>query len=182
MASKYITLKGKFKWTKIYEPDEYSGDKRFIMNFYPEDGAEWEKFSKSGLQLKVKDDEDGKFITLRRPFKRLFGDDVVFFSPPEITGAFTVQYKNSKGEVVRSYKKGEEEPVRVGDAITIGNGSLGLVNICIYDTQKGKGHRLENIKILDLVSLPDFVEKEDEEVELEKEPEKSKDLNDELPW
>lgn len=193
MATKYITLKGKFKWAKLYEPDEFSGDRRYITNFYPHDGGEWEKYNKSGLQLKVKEDEDGKFITLRRGVKRLFGDDVVFFSPPEITGAVNVQYKNSKGEVVRSYKKGDDEPTRDGEAVIIANGSMGLVNIAVYDTQKGKGHRLENVKILDLVSMPDldgppdFEDEPKSKDEPKKEPEKSdkkekEELNDDLPW
>lgn len=185
MATKYLTLKGNFKWAKVYEPDEYSGDKRYIVNFYPIDGGEWEKYNKSGLQLKVKEDEDGKFITLRRSVKRVFGDDIVFFAPPEITGAVNVQYKNSKGEVVRSYKKGDEEPVRVGEAVQIGNMSMGLVNIAAYDTAKGKGHRLENIKVLDLVaydSAPTFEDNSDEsKVELE-EPKKEELNDDQIPW
>ena len=184
MATKYHTFKGALKWAKIYEADEYSGDKRWIVNFYPHDGGEWEKFQKSGLQLKVKEDEDGKFITLRRGVKKLFGDEIVFFSPPEITGAVNVRYKNSKGEVVRSYKKGDEEPVREGEAVIIANGSVALVNVAVYDTQKGKGHRLENIKVLDLVAMPptsggDDNAKEDKE---ELEEDKKEELNDDLPW
>jgi len=51
------------------------------------------------MMLEPKEDSEGeKFINLRRPTKKLFGDEVTFFSPPEITGAFKVHYEIKDAE------------------------------------------------------------------------------------
>lgn len=155
MATTYASLKGKIKWPKVYEPDEYAGSKRWMVDFFPSDGAEWEKITKSGLQVEPKVSEDGKYIRLRRDCQKLIGDNLVVFCPPEITGAVEVHYTNAEGDKVRSYNKGEKITInRVGETAPIGNGSLALVNISLFDTARGKGHRLESIKVLDLVGIP----------------------------
>lgn len=158
IATKYFTLKGSVKWAKIYEPDEFSGVKRWMLNFYPADGAEWEKFQKMGTELQTKDDEDGKYVVFRRPVNKVIGDNFVMFSPPEISGAVEVKYVNDEGVSVRSYNKGDKVTVtRIGDPVPIGNGSVVLVNLAVYDVKvagnASRGHRLENIKVLDLVEF-----------------------------
>lgn len=157
MATKYYTLKGSIKWAKIYEPDEFSGVKRWMLNFYPADGAEWEKFQKMGTELGIKEDEDGKYVTFRRPASKVIGDNFVIFSPPEISGAVEVRYVNDEGISVRSYNKGDKVTVtRIGEQVPLGNGSVVLVNLAVYDVKVAgnvaRGHRLENIKVLDLVA------------------------------
>lgn len=157
MTTSYLKLKGKFKWSKVYEPDEYSGDQRFITQFYPEDDVEWAKFDKSGLQLMKKVDIDGeKYVSLRRPVKKMFPSDeeVTRFRPPIITGAVNVTYvdENNDDAVVHSYKKSDNVKFKiVGEQIPLGNDTKGVANIAVYDTLKGKGHRLESIHVNDLV-------------------------------
>lgn len=191
MATQYANLKGTIKWAKLYEPDSYAGAENWTLNFYPYDGAEWEKFQKTGLQLKVKDDPDGtsgKFFKLRRPTKKLIRDDLVVFSPPEITGKVNVSYQDADGNKIRQYNKGDKVSVqRVGDPVDLGNGTLVVVNISYYDTAKGKGHRLENVTVLDLVEYKSAEPKapvhEDAPKEEPKTDKKSKeDLNDDIPW
>lgn len=182
MATTYYNVKGRIKWPKLYEPDEYAGAKRYMVNFYPFDGAEWEKVQKSGIQSTVKEDEDGKYIVLRRPASKLIKDDLVIFCPPEITGAVNVHYVDKNGEKVRSYNKGEKTVERVGDPVNLGNGTLVVVNFCVYDTRQGKGGRLENLKVLDLVVFdkPEVVKEEDtaeDEVTVDNEAE-----GDKIPW
>ncbi len=153
MATEYFNVKGSVKWVKVYEPDEYAGAKRWMVNFYPFDGKEWEKIQKSGIQTQTKSDDDGKYITLRRPTTKVIKDDLVIFCPPEITGAVNVQYLNPEGERIRSYTKGEfkGDVILKGEKQNIDNGSVVIVNFCVYDTKQGKGHRLESLKVLDLV-------------------------------
>lgn len=185
MATTYWNVKGNIKWAKVYEPDDYLGQKKYVLNFYPSDGAEWEKVQKSGIQSTVKEDTDGKFIILRRPVSKLIGENLVIFTPPEITGAVEVHYTNDEGEKIRSYNKGEVKNVqRVGDATPIGNGSLGIVNFSSYDTRQGKGCRLEGIRILDLVGIEPKEEKVNNEDIDEDEVEAvvDNDKGDDIPW
>lgn len=176
MATSYYNVKAKLKWAKVYEPDEYAGAERWMVNVYPVDGKEWEKIQKSGLQSQPKEDEDGKYIVLRRPTKKLIGENLVIFCPPEITGAFEVTYVDKEGNKVRSYNKGEKTVERKGNTEIIGNGSTAIVNFCVYDTRQGKGGRLESIKILDLVGVEERVKEEDLPVEEEEEK------GDGIPW
>lgn len=183
MATTYYNVKAKVKWAKVYEPDEYAGAERWMVNIYPVDGKEWEKIQKSGLQSQPKEDTDGKFITLRRPTKKLIGENLVIFTPPEITGAFEVIYVDTKtGEKVRSYNKGEKTVERKGDPQVIGNGSTAIINFCVYDTRQGKGGRLESIKILDLVGLEDKPEVKAEDVPADEEVAVDNEGKDTIPW
>lgn len=169
MASKWINVKGKVKWAKVYEADDYQGAKRWALNFYPDNDKEWDVIKKNGLQLRPKEDDLGKYIQLRRSVSKVFGDDFTFFAPPKITGAVNVHYVNEAGEEVRTFKKGEKVE-RVGEATLIGNESTVIANICVYDTRQGKGHRLEGLNVLDLVEYTSSGNsKSDAEREAEKE-------------
>ena len=157
--------------------------KKWQINFYPFDEAEWTKFKETGLELKVREDgEGGKFVTFRRQTQKLIKDNIVLFSPPEITGAVTVLYQDAAGNSIRSYNKGDNVKVNiVGEQVPIGNDSVALVNISVYETIKGKGHRLENIKVLDLVEYakPDQTLAKEEPKEA---PSLKKDMDDDIPW
>ena len=160
MATTWISVKGKVNWAKVYEPDSYAGAERWMVDFYPADGGEWEKLQKGGLQVTPKEGPDGKFVRLRRDTKKLFKDDLIGFCPPEITGAVNVHYTNAAGDKIRQYDKGDKsfKVNMVGEKVIIGNGSLVIVNLALFDTSKGKGHRLEGLKVLDLVGIPDRVD------------------------
>ncbi|QIG73050.1 hypothetical protein EVB99_059 [Rhizobium phage RHph_N3_19] len=152
MSTKWISVKGVVKWAKVYEPDVFSGASNWKVSFCPLDATEKKKITDSGMQLSYKMDEsDGlEYIRLRRPDKKLFKDEVTFFAPPEVSGKVTVQYQDENGDRIRQYKKGDKVN-RVGEPVEIGNGSTVIANICVYDTVKGKGHRLEGLTVLDLV-------------------------------
>lgn len=162
MASKWINVRGAVKWTKLYDADEFAGAKRWIMSFYPENEKEWDVINKAGIQLRPKEDDLGKFISLRRPVSKVFGDDITFFTPPKITGAVNVHYVDGDGNEIRQFKKGDKVE-RVGEPTLIGNESKVIVNICVYDTRQGKGHRLEAVNVLDLVEYTGGNNKSDAE-------------------
>lgn len=195
MATKWITVRGVVRWTKVYEPDAFMGAENWKVDFAPLNAQERKKWDDTGIQLKFRKEDDGlEYTRLRRPVKKVFSDEVTFFAPPEITGAVSVQYQDENGERIRQYKKGDKVN-RVGEPIEIGNGSEVLVNVCYYDTVKGKGHRLESINVLNLI---EFVRSErpaedrEESVKPEVKKEKAKpakeektaseDLNDDIPW
>jgi hypothetical protein len=128
-----------------------------------------------------------------------------------------VLYVNKEGERVRQYTKGDKVKVyrvdaegnEIKDPVLIGNGSTVLANFSYYQTGKGAGHRLENIKVLDLVAfqegtgggativVPKITEDEEEAPKSEKkgngEGKRTKsgqhtvsgvheDLDDKIPW
>lgn len=193
MATQYTNLKGVLKWAKVYDPDEAFGTKNWKVNLYFHDEKELEKFQRTGLQMGIKEDMDGKYITLRRPVQKLIRDDLVMFSPPEITGVVNVKYVNEDGEKVRQFNKGDKvKVIREGEPVLLGNGTVGIVNLSYYNTSKGFGHRLESIRVIDLVEYEGNAstpKKEPEEelpvpakVKTKGKVSTEEALNDKLPW
>ena len=168
MATEYIKLRGKVKWCKCYEPDEFNGATRWIVQFYPGSEEDWKKFKDSGLQMQPKEDKDGdgKFITIRRDTKKLIKDDLVLFSPPFIEGEVEVKYVDQNGKTCYSHNKGDGTIVsRDGDPVVIANGSEVVMDIAVYDTKMGKGHRWERMKVLTLEAMPEREEPVEDNVE-----------------
>lgn len=152
------------------------------------------------------------FITFRRPTKKVIRDEFVIFAPPEISGAITVKYVDEDGEKIRQFNKGDKKKIIPVDEdgneikgeidwkneenrkFLIPNGSLVLANFSYYDTAKGKGHRLENIRVLEVKEYeikeeskteskePVAEVKTEKKVKKEEKPTISEDLNDKIPW
>ena len=171
-SGEYHKFKGYVAWCRPYQPDEYKGNKFWKLNLYP-DPENIKKIRTSGLQLKKKDDDGessgvtGEFYTFRRSCEKEFNDGKTFFCPPEVLdkdGKKLVTYQDSKGETAYTFKAGEEVS-QIGDEILIGNGSLVEIDVLVFETKRfGKGHRLNSIKILDLIEyVPDEDKEEKEE-------------------
>lgn len=196
MSTKYTNIRGIAKWAHVYKPDAAFGQENYKINVYLH-GEELEKFKALGLLLTIKEDAEGKFVTLRRTTKRVFDDEVTFFTPPSIRGKINVVYTDNDGNEIRQYKKGSL-PVIKGEQREIGNGSEVSVNISYFDTAKGKGHRLESVTVLNLIEYDGSAkseasqnspeEKTTEGKETIKETKKetkrtvSDELDDSLPW
>lgn len=122
MAVKTIYITGECKWAKLTGSEDKF--KRWSISVFP-DEASWTVYHNCGLELKERDDEeDGKFLQLARPYSKIIKGELVDFEPPEIIGA-----------------KAEE----------LGNGSNVTCKVVVYDTMKGKGHRLEAVRVNTLV-------------------------------
>lgn len=123
MAQIYLT--GTCKWAKIAKPDEK-------YNFYGLDlyldQESIEKFDKSGLQLTKKAGEEGIYISLKRKPQALIKGELVNFGPPQVLDADNAVFGG-----------------------VIGNGSTVTCKVNVYDTAKGKGHRLEAVRVDTLV-------------------------------
>jgi hypothetical protein len=125
MASKTYYFSGIAKWAMLKSVDpEY---KNYKIVLYPDDSS-WEKFAEAKLQLVPKEDADGKYINLRRPETKDIKGKIVNFGPPEVIDA------NGK-------------PV---DQL-VGNGSTVTCKVTVYDTRRGKGHRLEAVRVDNLI-------------------------------
>lgn len=113
----------KIKDTKFDEAGVYH------MDFYPANEGELRKLLDAGFKSRPKEDEDGKFVKLKRKHEAQMGKELVSLGPPKIID-----------------KDGNETDVLPG------NGSKVTVKVVLYDTAKfGKGSRLETVRIDELV-------------------------------
>lgn len=133
MPTAFIQLNGTCKWAKVQKNQLDPKFKNWTICLYPTKES-IETFMKSGLSMGFKEDEDGRYLTFRRPESKLFGKELVEFDPPGVwlNGA---PYKGS-----------------------IGNGSAVTLKVEVFDTAKGKGHRLDGVRVDNLVEykpIPD---------------------------
>lgn len=94
----------------------------FSIDMYLDDSS-WEVFKASGLNLEPKETDEGWYVRFRRPNQKIIKNELVTFGPPEVAGTTEL----------------------------IGNGSRVTVEVVVYDTMKGKGHRLNKIIVHELV-------------------------------
>lgn len=153
----YHTFEGKFNFVDVYEP-VYKFKKEFwSVAFYPKDEAELGKILATGLKLKTyKDKYSGEvYVIFRRDVKRDFGNETVQFNPPAIFGQVNSRFISKEtGKPIGSYPA-DNPPAEMeyhGNAVPIGKDSEGNVNVCIYEYDGGKGHRLEGLFISKLVA------------------------------
>lgn len=86
-------------------------------------------FAASGMQMKPKASQEGKeFITFRRKNKAIIKDELVKFGPPKVLDK-------------------DNNPLTK----FVGRGSKVTAKVIVYDTQKGKGHRLDAVRVDELV-------------------------------
>lgn len=85
-------------------------------------------FDESECQLRAKRDDGKHWYTFSRNHERVVKDNVVHFDPPEVV--------DFDGNPTTEF---------------IGNGSKVTIRVALFDTSKGKGHRLEKIRIDSLV-------------------------------
>jgi len=141
--TKYEKFRGKIMWAQVYDPDTKFGARWKACLILDEDTEK--KVKSSGIQKKVNDTPDGRMIEFTRECAKLIKGVLHEFHPPVILdkdGSILVGYqKNASGDAFD----------RVGDVVLIGNGSDVEITVAVYDTQKGKGQRLESIKVLDLI-------------------------------
>lgn len=185
MASKYYDFEGTFYECKIHDPEVVFGKEQWTLIFVPKDEAELGKIMATGLKIRpTKDKYNGSSrVTFRRPTKREFSDGVVQFNPPSIYGAFkSVFIDKETGKKVNSYPEGSpsDNMVYQGEALPIPNGSKGRVNISVYDTAQGKGHRLEGLYITELAE--EKVWKASEDKAIDDSEEEAVILDESAPW
>lgn len=135
---------GKASWAKVYDADEFRGSKNWKINLYL-DEDELAKRKAAGIQSKVYEDEEGKYVVFKRPETKVIKGTLRQFCGPDILDA--------DGKTLVTYKKNSDGSAfeRVGNPVLIGNGSTVEVEVSVYPTSMGNGQRLESIKIIDLI-------------------------------
>lgn len=125
MASKYYYLSGKAKWARLFTPDDKY--KNYKIDLALDDKSK-EVFVDSGMTMQAKTQDDGIYVTFRRPEAKLIKNEMVKFDPPLVT--------DGDGNKVEAL---------------VGNGSDVTIKVVVYDTVKGKGHRLEAVRVDKLI-------------------------------
>lgn len=171
MGTQIFKFKGIAMWAKVHNPD--AKYERYCVDAFLTDKS-WELFKKSRLQLERKEgkytdaagvEAVGEYVRFGRPIQKLFGKELVEFGP--------VVVKNAQGQ-------------KIDDLV--GNGSDCEFTVTVFDTRKGKGHRLDELKVLNLVEYNKVIGEDDLPEEAPKdvlrEPVKkaARDLDDEIPF
>ncbi len=135
MATTMIYLTGEADWVKVDKPDEKYN--RWGLTLYPDDESLL-KFKESGLRVEVHSDPKNNrpFVRLGRSVEALIKGKVLRYDPPVIFDANNNQF--------------EKVP-------RIGRGSNVTVKVAVFDTSKGKGHRLESVRVNSLVDPSEVI-------------------------
>ena len=133
MASTETYINGIAQWARVLPGQEDKKYKKWGLDLYLND-SQIEVFKKWECELELRDSNkkgwievEGHpcFIKLGRSTMKLIKDKVVNFDPPEIIGPDGNKWSGAP----------------------IGNGSEVTCKVVVYDTMKGKGVRLEAIRV-----------------------------------
>jgi hypothetical protein len=130
MARKIYYFSGKCEWAQVFQPTpDYDKSKQSYKINLIFDQQSLNMFHDSELQLKLKEHKDGgKYTTFRRPTHQMIKGEVTEAGPPEVIDA-------------------DGKPMEV----KIGNGSDVALKVEVYDSARGKGHRLLGVKVINLI-------------------------------
>lgn len=141
MADQYYYFTGTCKWAKLQSPDEMYDT--FNVCLYMDEESE-KAFDSSPFTMNYRTDDDGRFIRFRRAN-----------APKEVRGRLV----HPGGKPLVMDKEGN-----VFDGL-VGNGSNVTVKILAYPykygSKSGFGHRLEAVKINELVEYEPRITSED---------------------
>lgn len=131
MATKIYYFSGKANWAKLQKPDEKYNT--YTLDLYMDEN-EIARYTASGAQSEVRTDEKTgeRYVRFRRPHSKLVKNDLKVLGPPDVF----IQTDD-----------GNDEPF----TDLVGNGSMVVAKVAIYDTVKGKGATLEGVRVTDLV-------------------------------
>lgn len=157
-VSRFFYFKGKCKWAKVFRPDMYGN---YSIVLYPDKESleAIRKLKEEGLMNNINKDDDGYYITLRRPTAKMIRGRMIGFSPPAV---LDYNQKDSEGN-----------PIPFAQQLTIGNGSDVVVKVIVYNFssptgRKGLGSRLESVMVVNLVPVEvnrDFTKDELKQIE-----------------
>lgn len=108
-------------------PDEFKGQKFWFIKLYP-DSESLSTFQGLRLMNKIYEDDDGKWIRLKRPTEKVMRGELTRFSP--------VIVSDTSNNAITG-------PMGIGSEIE--------VDLTVYSSAMGSGSRLERITVTKLV-------------------------------
>ena len=136
MATKTIELTGTLEWAKLFEGNRDNGeydietDGATTVDLIMDDKT-LKAMKDAGIRKSAKESEGGYRVKFKRPWKDKF-DREWAAGPPKVFGPDGSEWD---------------------DGALIGNGSVGVVFVDVYDTKMGKGCRLNGVQVIDHVSF-----------------------------
>lgn len=126
MATETVYITGKCKWAKLKTPDTAFDEQGwYSINVYP-DADGWAKLKAVKSSLRKREDEDGEFVGFRRKVAGPAWEPVL--GPPKVV----------------------DKDNNIFDGL-VGNGSTVTVKVDFYPAGKYVGHRLETVRVDNLV-------------------------------
>lgn len=155
MKTEYVYVQGKASWARLVKPEQWADGSQWKITLHPttESLEVIRDLQAQGLKNVIKKDDDGYFVTFRRPVsKARKNGGVIAYTQPEVI---------------------DKDGVPM-DGSVIGNGSDVVVKLEVYSHKtptggNAKAARLHTVKVFDLVKYTP--EKDDL-------PEQSKELED----
>lgn len=139
MATEYVFLSGKGMWARTQRPDEWGN---WSIQLRPDNKSleMVQNLQKQGVKNNIKKDDDGYFVTYRRPQQKMIRGKVIGFTPVEVVDK-------------------DGEPIDVA----IGNGSDVTIKLEVYQHGtpgggKSKAARLLGVRVDNLIP---FVKEKD---------------------
>jgi hypothetical protein len=138
MATKTIELTGTLEWAKLFEFNRDTGeydvetDGATTVTLLMEDDV-FKSMKDAGVRKQGKPDPEGRGtrVTFKRPWKDKFDRDWAA-GPPVVYGPAGTSWDSEVDGL-------------------IGNGSVGVVFLDVYDTKMGTGCRLNGVQVIDHV-------------------------------
>jgi len=133
MATEHFYFHGEAIWCRVHaEQKDQKYDRYSIGVFLDEDSME--RFKASEMQILPKQDKETgrEFYQFARKNSQLIKGELVEFGTPHI---FLASSKDIEERFTGQ----------------VGNGSEVTVKVAVYDSKKGKGHRLESVRVDNLV-------------------------------
>lgn len=131
MATEYFYFSGEALYPKLNKADtKYDAAGIFSIGITLDEPS-LADFTRSGLRLQNKPYKDSKpFVTFKRKDTQMIKDENVKFGPPNVID-------------------------KDGNKVTalVGNGSKVTAKVAVYDTRMGKGHRLETVRVDELIEF-----------------------------
>lgn len=137
MATTTIELHGILEWAKLFEGNRDNGeydtetDGATTVDVIMDDDV-FKMMKDAGVRKQGKVDPEGRGtrVKFKRPWKDQF-DRAWAAGPPKVYGPSGAEWTPDDG--------------------LIGNGSIGVVYVDVYDTKMGKGARLSGVQVIDHV-------------------------------
>jgi hypothetical protein len=130
MSSRFEYFTGPCKWAMLDKMDEEY--RNYKINIYL-DKANLKKFTESGINIKLHEDDEGKYVIFKRNVDRLL--EGMPEKPKKLLHDGDGNYSEFNG--------------------LIGNGSTVTAKVQVYNGKKGVGHRLEAVAIEKLIPYGD---------------------------
>lgn len=152
-----VYLTGTLSWVRDRTPDEWGNYKATI---HP-DSESLEKvreLAAEGVKNVIKKDENGYYVTYKRPVQKMINGKVVGFIPVILLDGS------------QKLPDGSFAPMR---DVNVGNGSTGVMKLQVYEHRtpgggKAKAARLESIRVDNLVPFQSKAEFSEEELRITK--------------